>query len=320
MSEKLTVAELLARSGRTPKDGEADRPRRRRRSLEHGGVSVAELTGNIPVVKDEHLEGEEGAEKPAEKAAAKLAEKPAEKPAAKVVEKPAEKPAARVAEKLVEKPAARVAEKPAEKPVTKVAEKPAAKVAEKPAEKPAAKVAEKPVEAPQTGTATKAPRPAAGVAAAGAGAASKPGAKTEGKVPAEARERVASKEKKLPEEKLPGTKSNSAPLPDNEEVRKLQAQLGEHEVLEYEDDRISWPAMIVQALLAVVLGVGVFFGFSMLWDRMGAGIVLILALAVTLFLVGIVHAILRHKDKWILLLAFIVGLVLTVGPRLILGM
>ncbi|OFT88806.1 DUF2157 domain-containing protein [Corynebacterium sp. HMSC28B08] len=288
MSEKLTVAELLARSGRTPKDGEADRPRRRRRSLEHGGVSVAELTGNIPVVKDEHLEGEEGAEKPAEKAATK----------------PVEKPAAKVAEKSVEKPAAKVAEKPAAKPV----------------EKPATKVAEKPVEAPQTGTATKAPRPAAGVAAAGAGAASKPGAKTEGKVSAEARERVASKEKKLPEEKLPGTKNGSAPLSDNEEVRKLQAQLGEHEVLEYEDDRISWPAMIVQALLAVVLGVGVFFGFSMLWDRMGAGIVLILALAVTLFLVGIVHAILRHKDKWILLLAFIVGLVLTVGPRLILGM
>ncbi|WP_282938759.1 DUF2157 domain-containing protein [Corynebacterium auriscanis] len=292
MSEKLTVAELLARSGRTPKDGEADRPRRRRRSLEHGGVSVAELTGNIPVVKDEHLEGEEGAEKPAEKAATK----PVEKPASKVLEKPAEK----AATKPVEKPAT----KPVEKPVTKVAEKPA----------------EKPVEAPQTGTATKAPRPAAGVAAAGAGAASKPDAKTEGKVSAEARERVASKEKKLPEEKLPGTKSDSAPLPDNEEVRKLQAQLGEHEVLEYEDDRISWPAMIVQALLAVVLGVGVFFGFSMLWDRMGAGIVLILALAVTLFLVGIVHAILRHKDKWILLLAFIVGLVLTVGPRLILGM
>ena len=71
--------------------------------------------------------------------------------------------------------------------------------------------------------------------------------------------------------------------------------------------------MIVQALLAVALGVGIFFGFSLLWDRMGAGIVLVLALAVTLFLVGIVHAILRHKDKWILLLAFVVGLVLTMG-------
>ena len=49
MSEegKLSVADLLARQG-----GEQtrSRPRRRRRSLEEGGVSVAELTGNLPVV------------------------------------------------------------------------------------------------------------------------------------------------------------------------------------------------------------------------------------------------------------------------------
>jgi putative membrane protein len=44
---KLSVADLLARQG-----GEqtTSRPRRRRRSLEEGGVSVAELTGNLPVV------------------------------------------------------------------------------------------------------------------------------------------------------------------------------------------------------------------------------------------------------------------------------
>lgn len=50
--EKLTVAELLARA---EKRGEgatrSDRPRRRRRSLEDGGVSVAELTGSIPKVR-----------------------------------------------------------------------------------------------------------------------------------------------------------------------------------------------------------------------------------------------------------------------------
>lgn len=49
MSEegKLSVADLLARQG-----GEqtTSRPRRRRRSLEEGGVSVAELTGSLPVV------------------------------------------------------------------------------------------------------------------------------------------------------------------------------------------------------------------------------------------------------------------------------
>lgn len=49
MSEKqLTVAELLARSGKD--GGSSETPRRRRRNLEDGGISVAELTGSIPKV------------------------------------------------------------------------------------------------------------------------------------------------------------------------------------------------------------------------------------------------------------------------------
>lgn len=52
MSEEkqLTVAELLARAGRDADSGEKPKPRRRRRNLEEGGVSVAELTGSIPKV------------------------------------------------------------------------------------------------------------------------------------------------------------------------------------------------------------------------------------------------------------------------------
>lgn len=51
--EKLTVAELLARRDkeRGGSAEAAERPRRRRRSLEEGGISVAELTGSIPRVK-----------------------------------------------------------------------------------------------------------------------------------------------------------------------------------------------------------------------------------------------------------------------------
>ncbi|ARU45439.1 DUF2157 domain-containing protein [Corynebacterium silvaticum] len=49
MSEKqLTVAELLARSGKN--GGSSETPRRRRHNLEDGGISVAELTGSIPKV------------------------------------------------------------------------------------------------------------------------------------------------------------------------------------------------------------------------------------------------------------------------------
>ncbi|WP_297450375.1 hypothetical protein [uncultured Corynebacterium sp.] len=48
--EKLTVAELLARRQKEGATSELPR-RRRRRSLEEGGVSVQELTGSIPRVK-----------------------------------------------------------------------------------------------------------------------------------------------------------------------------------------------------------------------------------------------------------------------------
>ena len=55
MSEdkQLTVAELLARAGGNPneKPGEGQVRPRRRRSLEEGGVSVAELTGSIKKVE-----------------------------------------------------------------------------------------------------------------------------------------------------------------------------------------------------------------------------------------------------------------------------
>lgn len=48
--KQLTVAELLARNAKD-RPGEEKSPRRRRRSLDEGGISVAELTGNLEKVK-----------------------------------------------------------------------------------------------------------------------------------------------------------------------------------------------------------------------------------------------------------------------------
>ena len=78
--------------------------------------------------------------------------------------------------------------------------------------------------------------------------------------------------------------------------------------------------MIGQALAAIVVGVGVFFGFSLLWANAPGILVLVLAIAVTLVMVGLVHALLRHSDKLLMVLAFVVGLVLTLGPRFIIGL
>ncbi|APT89918.1 hypothetical protein CSPHI_01125 [Corynebacterium sphenisci DSM 44792] len=91
--EKLTVAELLARAGREaePTDG---RRRRRRRSLEEGGISVADLTGKHRRVEAEgprraaHAAPEPEAEQPAPAAPAPEPAEPAPAPA------PAPEPAA----------------------------------------------------------------------------------------------------------------------------------------------------------------------------------------------------------------------------------
>lgn len=84
--EKLTVAELLARAGREaePTDG---RRRRRRRSLEEGGISVADLTGKHRRVEAEgphraaHAAPEPEAEQPAPAAPAPEAAAPEPAPA-----------------------------------------------------------------------------------------------------------------------------------------------------------------------------------------------------------------------------------------------
>ncbi|MDO4761095.1 MAG: hypothetical protein Q4A31_04160 [Corynebacterium sp.] len=61
MSEKqLTVAELLAKAGKEEPGGSSRR--RRRRSIEEGGVSVAELTGNIPKVDAKPAESKHSSE------------------------------------------------------------------------------------------------------------------------------------------------------------------------------------------------------------------------------------------------------------------
>lgn len=62
--DQITVAELLARRTASRKSADvagepandADVAPRRHRNIEQGGVSVAELTGSIPKVTDEHLE------------------------------------------------------------------------------------------------------------------------------------------------------------------------------------------------------------------------------------------------------------------------
>lgn len=145
MSEdkQLTVAELLARAQKTNPDV-GKRPRRRR-SLEEGGVSVAELTGSFKAVDARPAEAKHSSvplDAPAEPTPAK----PAAEKVETVAEKPAAKPAA-PAEKPVDPPTAKAAQdSPSEDETTQIrvvedtnepVQRTKPEVAEKPAEEDA---------------------------------------------------------------------------------------------------------------------------------------------------------------------------------------
>lgn len=364
MSEKLTVAELLARNGRNEDSAEAGRPKRRRRSLEDGGVSVAELTGSIPVVEESDI-----SESRAEGAVPGKKAEPSVKggggaASGAAVEKPSIK-------KVRPMPQTKVA--PAERPEEKTGK--LAAVEEDP-KKP--QQIEDLEQTQKSGSFAKPDNTVKQGAAAGAGvvgsaagtgradsaaaAASRVDIRPADGKTADGEPEAEKSEVKKPEVKKPaamksadaGVAGSNAPFkkrvgtlgstginqdtkpaedaafkaedPDKaqapvapEEFHELEANLAEDEVLEFEDDRISWPAMLAQAVGAIIAGVGVFFAFSLLWDKAPGALVLVLALAVTMVMVGLVHALLRHHDKLLMILAFFVGLVLTVGPRLILG-
>lgn len=357
MSEKLTVAELLARNAREGGRNASDRPRRRR-NLDDGGVSVSELTGSIPVVKidDEDGQGEaaEGAGNTAdaESVVAGATGTPegavAERHGGHEADDPeeAEAPEASEASESHEgfdeqstivqavvpdslltsaNPSGEfvaVDSEDAEAVNGDAAEEDTADAADADdtvdadADVVEGEVVDDDTDATDIDDAADAdevdaPDEAddlAVVASAGAGAtagagdlaasslaepeADRASAAVPAAVPAEAPAAAASKKTRAPKD---------------------------DEIVEYEDDTVSWPAVVAQSAAAVILGVLIFFGFTLLWDNLGTVLVLVMALVVTCVCVGVVHSLLRHRDTLLLVLTFVVGIALTVGPRLIMS-
>lgn len=347
MSEKLTVAELLARNAREGGRNASDRPRRRR-NLDDGGVSVSELTGSIPVVKidDEDGQGEaaEGAGNTAdaESVVAGATGTPegavAERHGGHEADDPEEAEAPEASEShegfdeqstIVQavvpdslltsaNPSGEfvaVDSEDAEAVNGDAAEEDtadAADTADADADVVEGEVVDDDTDATDIDDAADAdevdaPDEAddlAVVASAGEGAtagagdlAASPLAEPEADrasaaVPAEAPAAAASKKTRAPKD---------------------------DEIVEYEDDTVSWPAVVAQSAAAVILGVLIFFGFTLLWDNLGTVLVLVMALVVTCVCVGVVHSLLRHRDTLLLVLTFVVGIALTVGPRLIMS-
>lgn len=318
--KQLTVAELLARNkaskGADSAADEEPKRRRRRRSLDEGGVSVAELTGNLSKVDSAPHESKHSsvpmdttapvipAPKDGKDAESTKGSTTADAPAAKPqpTPTPAAKPAAKAepkADAAKQASATETAHQPSDDAtavIQKVTDEPAP-AAKKPAAKAdkaqpaAAKDSEDPrvaaASADETGEIPVVEDPAKPAATAA----------TTGGATAFSASSVATAQDSAADKELAREDASDA---------------------DGEDEKLNPVAVVLLAVIGIVLGAVVFKGFEILWDRFNGVLVSILAVLVTVIMVGVVHALRTARDGFSMGLAAVVGLLLTFGPLLIL--
>ncbi len=339
---KLTVAELLARDKKTrgEKGGKDDKPsRRHRRSLDEGGISVAELTGNLKKVEASPAEAkhtsvsidEDAPVIRAPKAAATTAAQPA---APKAAPKTAAKAEPKAAPKSADKPAAKAAAKPAQtaKPAAAAAAQEAAKKNQPSADDTA--VIQRVGKAKADDAKPAATKPAAAKAAAAKPAAEKPAADKTGADKASAAKPVAEKPKAdkgaqvagagaatvgagtAAVAAVPGSKKAGV-AKDAEETGNLPKVEDDEEWIEEEHEKLNPVSILLMIVAGILLAIVIFKGFEILWDSFPRLVVAILALCVTAIMVGVTHALRTARDGFSMFLAGFTGLILTFGPLLL---
>ncbi|MDK8833470.1 hypothetical protein [Corynebacterium striatum] len=288
--KQLTVAELLARNAKEHAGAESEggsRRRRRRRSLEDGGVSVAELTGNLEKVtatpaqsKHSSVSIDETAPvipAPKQEEDSKKAEAPESDKVKDAKTESAFQPSTedtRVIKRVEEKSAPQQSA-PAVADKSGVAKSGVAKSDAVKGDKAEAKLAEKESDAKLDDALTL---PTDGA--------------TEASVSVKASEKELDKK-------------------DQTDVVETE------EDFEEEDEKLNPFSVLLLALIGIVLGAVVFKGFEILWDSFSRSVVAILAIAVTALMVALVHVLRTNRDGISMTLAAFVGLVLTFGPLLI---
>ena len=354
---KLTVAELLARDkkARGEKGGKDDkRSRRHRRSLDEGGISVAELTGNLKKVEASPAEAKHTSVSIDEDAPVIRAPKAADATDADSAKKSTDKPASQSAATTAAQPAA-------PKAAPKTAAKAEPKAAPKSADKPAAKAAAKPAQTAKPAAATAAQeaakknqpsaddtaviqrvgkakaddaKPAAAKAAAAKPAAEKPAADKTSADKASAAKPVAEKPKADKDAKAAGAgaatagagTAATAAVPaskkagvakDAEETGNLPKVEDDEEWIEEEHEKLNPVSILLMIVAGILLAIVIFKGFEILWDSFPRLVVAILALCVTAIMVGVTHALRTARDGFSMFLAGFTGLILTFGPLLL---
>ena len=349
--KQLTVAELLARSSKERErrgaseqgtDGTEAPRRRRRRSLDEGGISVAELTGSIKRVQSEPARSRHAETTTSAASAASATRKTSQPSASSTPAKsaPAKSAATSAKPASAAKPTPEVKAEPEKKAdtpstddttvISKV-EADAQKSEAKPSASKSAtadSATAKSAAAKRTGAksadAKSAVAKPTGSAAAKSSASQAPAAKADETtvMPVQSPQATASSAKPAAAAGSPqagdaatgeipvvatGSQADSAELAERD-YDDVEAEEG---------GKLSAVSIVVLALVGIILGAIVFKGFEVLWGRFDRILVSILALVVSGAMVGVVHALRTARDSVSMTLAGVVGLVLTFGPLLI---
>lgn len=299
-NKQLTVAELLARAQKENPQGAEKTPRkRRRRSIEDGGISVAELTGSFKAVTAAPTESRHSSV-PLD---APAAEKPAtSKPAASEPAPEEKKPT--LSSKVQERQGPKATEpksedkKPADKQQT---------AAEKKAEEKAAKAKA----AAEQEAADKAHLAKARAAKEAAAASDNDATKT----PSDDDTGVIKQVSEDPAQNADSV-SETGEMPKVAEEKAPAQTADQSNDLDDEDDDSGMSAgpVILLAILGILGGIAIFLGFQYLWSTLNPWIVVVAALVVTGAMIAAVKWLRTASDGLSMTLAGLVGLVITFGP------
>lgn len=297
--KQLTVAELLARAEK--ENPEAGRRPRRRRSLEDGGVSVAELTDSFKKVEVKPAEVKHSSvpiDAPSDAPAPASTPDPA--PSTPATPQPVQSTSVKL--RPAEKPAAAKAqdEKPAVEKLQVV--KPAAEAAKKTEKAETAK------QAPATPTSKPAPAPKA--------------------KPAEGETTVLRKV-----EAEPVVKQASVQPDDTNEIRAVQApepQRAETDIFdepaaepeavedfEVEEATVNPVLLVLLVFCGVLLGVLGFLAFTWLWANTMAIVAALVGIGAVAAVVAAVGAMAAGRDKVTMVIAGLAAAVVAFGPALL---
>lgn len=299
MSEdkQLTVAELLARAEKQNPGGASSRPRRRR-SLEEGGVSVAELTGSIKKVE-------------AQPAEVKHSSVPLDAPAAPTPPKPTPTPKSEAPKAEPAK-----AEQPKREPAKAEQSKP-----EQPKPQPVKAGSVKPQPAK--------PEPS-GVGEKGVGKQAAPTSDDTAvirKVTAEPEKKTGTGSTKvaapadtgvIPAVPAPAAESGLDEFGDREVEPAAPGRVAEREEADLEDEGTLNPIMLVLLVFAgLLLGVLGFFAFQWVWTNTSTIVSVLLAVVAVLAVVFGVRAMRTGRDGVTTTLAGVAAVVVAFGPALL---